>query len=477
MSLQAGSIGWLMRHESRLYWRQFNSKPSSHLAVIILLVMLHLIAIPVASVLRHGPTLQPRTMAIALTLGGGFVLLLMISRALITAVQALYARGDMDLLLSSPLAPRSIITVRAAFIALSVTLEFGTLIWPFANIFILYGMFGWIKAYLLLPALGMLASSVSLVLALLMFYLFGARRMRVIAQVLSALFGVTFVLLMQLPNMLARRGAGAGPIGAGVLTHGPSLDSPALAPALFVMSGALPTLAIAAACAATFALTTALLAHSFIRASVASAGMSVGKRARKPRSALSFHNNLRLILILKELRLIARDPWLLTQLLQQTVYLLPMGLVLWRQSSKGVPILWGAVIMVAGFTASALGWITVAAEDVPELISAAPVTRSAIFRIKLEAAVLPILPLIFLPLLFLWRSHLWFGFSLALCAFGSALSCALLNVRDRTPGRRLDFRARNKNNIGRGLVELIVIGAWIGACVLMVWLSPWGLKA
>jgi ABC-2 type transport system permease protein len=205
--------------------------------------------------------------------------------------------------------------------------------------------------------------------------------------------------------------------------------------------------------------------------------MSVGKRARKPRSALSFHNNLRLILILKELRLIARDPWLLTQLLQQTVYLLPMGLVLWRQSSKGVPILWGAVIMVAGFTASALGWITVAAEDVPELISAAPVTRSAIFRIKLEAAVLPILPLILLPLLFLWRSHLWFGFSLALCAFGSALSCALLNVRDRTPGRRLDFRARNKNNIGRGLVELIVIGAWIGACVLMVWLSPWGLKA
>ncbi|MGA3156540.1 MAG: hypothetical protein ABSE43_03095 [Steroidobacteraceae bacterium] len=473
MSLRAGSIGWLMRHEGRLYWRELNKSLSSASGTIALLVLLHIVAIPLAIALRHGPGMQLLTMAVTLSLAGSCVLFLMISRALITSVQALYARGDMDLLLSSPLAPRSIITVRATFIAAAVTLEFGALIWPFANVFILFGMFGWLKAYVLLPAMGLLATSVSLVLALVLFYLFGARRTRVIAQVLSALVVVAFMLLMQLPNILARSGGTARAMGAGMPIHAPSLDSAVLAPARAVMSGFVPTLALVAACSILFAFTTARLANQFIRASVASAGLSVGKRAREPSAALSFHGSARWVLIQKELRLIGRDPWLLTQLLQQSIFLLPMCVVLWRQSSRGLPILWGALILLAGFTASALSWLTVAAEDVPELIAAAPMAGRAIIRVKLEAALLPILPLVLLPLLALWRSHLWFGFSIAICALGSALSCALLNVRDSTPGKRRDFRARNKGNIGRGMLELAAICVWVAVCAVMVWVSPW----
>jgi ABC-2 type transport system permease protein len=474
VTLRPGSVGWLMRHEFRLYWRGIGGKRGGNIAMILLLVLLHLIAIPVAFGLRHMPALPQRAIAMYATIGGGSVLLLMISRGLIIAVQALYARGDMDLLLSSPLAPLSIITVRASSIAASVALEAAVLILPFTNVFVLFGMFGWLKAYVLLPALSMLATSISLLLALLMFYLFGARRTRVIAQVMSALVAVAFTLLFQLPSIMARSPGRAAAFGTRSLaTHVPTPDSALWAPGIAVMDGFVLTVAIAMAGAAIFALTTHQLAGSFIRASLESASVSVGKRARAPSEALRFWRSRRLILILKELRLIARDPWLLTQLLQQSIFVLPMGIVFWRQSGQGLPIVWGLVILLAGFMASALAWLTVVAEDVPELVAAAPIAAGEIVRVKLEAALLPILPLVLLPVLALWRAHLWFGFSASLCAFGSAVSCAVLNVRDRAPGKRRDFRTRNKGSPGRAFVELFAIGGWVVVCALMVWLSPW----
>ena len=473
MKLQPGSIGWLMQHEFRLYRRGLKAFGGNGL-IIFVLAMLHLLAIPVAFGLRHLPTLPPLTVAVILTVGGVFVLLLMISRGLVTAVQALYARGDMDLMLSSPIAPRTIITVRAAIIAAAVTLEFGVLIWPFANVFVLFGMFEWLKAYVLLPALGMLATSLSLVLALILFYLFGARRTRVIAQVMSALFAVAFTLLAQLPNIMGRsRGRTPASRLSAATEHAPSVDSALWAPAFAVTNGFLPTLAIAAACGAIFLLTTRQLADSFIRASIASAGVSVGKRGRSPHAALRFHGNTRWILIRKELRLIARDPWLLTQLLQQFVFMVPMGIVLWRGSGGQLPLAWGAIILIAGSTANALSWITLSAEEVPELVAAAPIAAGEVVRVKLEAALLPILPLVLLPLLALWRSHGWFGFSVSVCSAGAAVSSAALNVRDRVPGRRRDFRTRYKGRPGRGFLELAVVAAWSGVCALMVWLSPW----
>jgi ABC-2 type transport system permease protein len=474
VSLRPGSVGWLTHHEFRLYWREMSKRVSGYASIIFLVVVLHLIAILVALGIRHTPALPHRGLAMGLTISGGFVLLMMISRGLITAVQALYARGDMDLMLSSPLAPRSIMTVRASFIAASVTMEFALLFWPFANVFVLFGMFAWLKAYILLPALGLLAASISLVLALLLFHLFGARRTRVIAQVMSALIAVGFMLLFQLPSIMARSAGRASAFGArGLATHAPPLDSALFTPALAVLDGVVPTLAFATICMAIFALTTQQLAGSFIRASIASASISTGKRARKPASALRFHGSTRWVVMRKELRLIARDPWLLTQLFQQSLFLFPLGVVLWRPGSGGLPIVWGAVILLAGFTSSALAWITVAAEDVPELVAAAPIAAGDIVRIKLQAALLPVVPLVLLPLLVLWRSHWWFGFSITVCALGSAASCALLNVRDSPPGKRRDFRTRGKGNPGRGLVELAAIVGWMGVCALMVWLSHW----
>jgi hypothetical protein len=124
------------------------------------------------------------------------------------------------------------------------------------------------------------------------------------------------------------------------------------------------------------------------------------------------------------------------------------SLVLWRGSGGQLPIVWGVIILIAGSTANALAWITLCAEDVPELVAAAPIAGGEIVRVKLAAALLPIVPLVLLPLLVLRRSHWWFGFSVTVCAAGSAATSAALNVRNRTPGRRRDFRTRYKARPG-----------------------------
>ncbi|MGC1520102.1 MAG: hypothetical protein WA803_01070 [Steroidobacteraceae bacterium] len=462
-----------MQHEFRLYWRGIGKDVATKVSVLLLVIFLHLIAIPVALMVRRTPPLPPLTVDLALTLGAGIVLLLMISRGLITAVQALYARGDMDLLLSSPISPRTIIAVRATFIAASVTLEFALLIWPFADVFVLFGQLTWLRAYVLLPALGLLATTISLLLALGLFYVFGARRTRVIAQVTSALIGVGFVLLLQLPNMMRLGTRGHAATVSGFSAASGLRGGAWLAPAAAVLDGAFFTLALAGACAALFAATVGRLGGAFIRAATAAASISVGRHPRRSSRALRFHGNPRLIFILKELRLIARDPWLLTQLFQQGIYVLPMGLVLWRQGGARLPLAWGLVILLAGVMASALAWLTVSAEDVPELMAAAPISPDQIVRVKLEAALLPILPLVLLPLIVLWRSHAWFGFSLTICSLGSALTCALLNVSRYSPSKRRDFRMRNKGGFGRGIAELLVVGAWAAVCAFMVWISPW----
>lgn len=471
MTLRPASIGWLMRHEFRLYWRGFSKDVTTVVSLTLLLIVLHLVAIPAAFMLRRVPPSEPQTAALVLTIAAALVLVLMISRGLISAIQILYARGDMDLLLSSPLSPRTLIAVRSTFIAASVTLEFAVFVWPFADVFVLFGYLAWWRAYVVLPALGLLASSISLILALLLFHLFGARRTRVIAQVTSAFIAVGFMLLLQLPNLL--RPAGRQHPVVGVITANADLRNGALlAPARAVLDSSLFTLALVAVCAALFAVTVRRLGGAFIRASTAAASISVGRHARTARGALRFHGNQRLIFILKELRLIGRDPWLLTQLFQQSVFVLPLGIVLWRQGGKGLPLVWGLVIPLAAFMANALAWLTVAAEDVPELMAAAPISTDRIVRVKLEAALLPIAPLILLPVLALWRSHAWFGFSVTFCSLGAALTSALLNVRHYAAAKRRDFRMRSRGGPGRGIVELLAISGWMAVCAFMVWVSP-----
>jgi ABC-2 type transport system permease protein len=215
-------------------------------------------------------------------------------------------------------------------------------------------------------------------------------------------------------------------------------------------------------------LTVRLTSERFIRASVATASRGTINLARRSTAALKFGNNSRSILIVKELRLIGRDPWLLTQLFTQLLYILPLGAMLWRKSTQGMPWGWLLGVFLAGSIAGSLAWLTVCAEDVPELLASSPMSTLAIVRAKLTAALIPVLALILLPLTFLWREHLWFGICLVICSAGNAISCALLTIRNPVQAKRGDFKTRHRTTPGSGLLEAAVCACWVGVCFLLV---------
>jgi ABC-2 type transport system permease protein len=478
--LAPGSIPWLMRHELRLYLRSGVLKGSSFTFLIIAEILLHLIAVPIALGMRaasaHGGPGMPAALPLLLVTGGlAFAFIFMLSRGLNGIVQVLYTRADLDLLLSSPIAPDSIIGARMGTVALTVTLEVALLAWPFADVFVLFGMFRWAKLYLLLPAIGMLSTSLGVVLALTLFRLLGPRKTRMVGQILAALIGMAIFLLTQLPNLM-RHGPQRGPGNYGgfavLLRADPGHLGAILLPARLVLAGYWPTVLFALICALLLLFTVRVMSGRFMRAATAVGSMGSARGRRPSARPLHFRRSGRWVLIVKELRLIRRDPLLIMQLLQQSIYLVPLCFVLWRQSAgRGtVPWLWILVILMSGTLATGLAWITIAAEDAPELLKAAPLTRAMAVRAKMEAALLPLIPIWLLPLLVLWRTQLWFAISLSLCAFGCSVTTALLQSY-KPAARRDSFRTRGKGAPGRAFLEMGVVLVWMLICALLTWIG------
>ncbi len=472
MTLSPGSTPWLLRHEARLYWRGRPAGIRGYAMLILILVLLHVFGLLMAWTLRRAPAPPATLIAVGLTSAVAGLLLLMISRSLVNAVQVLYTRGDADLLLASPMPARRVIGTRAAFIAATVSLEVGLLIWPFANMLALFGTPAWLKAYLLVPALGLLATSLGLLLTLLLFSIFGPRRTRVIGQVLSAVIAVGFTLAMQIPNLLRGSAHQRASIPASWQAGALAIDGPLFAPARLWLAGISFPLVTLIVAGGLFTLTIRQFGERFMTAAVAAAGSAAGQSRRSARSGLRFGGTRRRVLILKELRLISRDPWLLTQVLQQFIAVLPLGVFALRESHRGLPLIWGLSIYLCGYLAAALSWITLVAEDAPEILATAPIGRDEIVRSKLEAALWPILPLALVPVAALHGSHPWFGVCVSFCAVGAALCCALLNVGEQPVAKRQDFRSRQRGHALRSFVEFGIVAAWSLFCWALVWFSP-----
>ena len=93
----------------------------------------------------------------------------MLSHALETATHAFYARSDLDLILSSPVAARKVFAVRMAAVALTTVLVAILLASPFINLLAARGGARWLGTYALVVAFGFaaVASAFALTIALL----------------------------------------------------------------------------------------------------------------------------------------------------------------------------------------------------------------------------------------------------------------------------------------------------------------------
>ena len=226
------------------------------------------------------------------------------------------------------------------------------------------------------------------------------------------------------------------------------------------MGEPLPLLAASGIGGGIFLLANQLLGARFAADAAAAAGAGAGGRRARTGGRVRFSASAFNATLAKELRLIARDPALIAQVLLRVLYFIPLGFLILRQAGQGqsiaLPASAAALSIIAGQIAGSLAWITISAEDAPDLLSCAPTPTRILRQAKLAAAVLPVAALVMLvvaPLAFIAPL-------VALAAgAGSAASiamAAMLNVWWQRPGKRSDFRRRRHSSWMVTMAELVL---------------------
>lgn len=470
-----GSTIWLLSHEMRLAWRGFfGGKQRARRIVALAIVggLFLVVAFPLAWAIRGlEPPVNTLTILVA-DVAAAMILSLMLSQTLAGAADTLYARGDLDLLFSSPLDPRKTLTVRFAALATTAFSAFALLALPFLVPLAIFGHWQWLALLPTLAALALIASSVGLALAVALFALIGPKRTRTAAQLLAALIGAGLFLVSQSRTLF---GARSSTMFTQVLAAAgdPRLKLPPLAdwPLRAALGQPVPLLSLLAVGAGLFLVVTAWLSRRFAADAAAAQGSDVDQRRAAGAGLGAFAGGAFAATFMKEVRILRRDIALLAQVLLRTLYLLPATFLVLRNAgehaSLALPFGAAVITFLAGQVAGTLTWLTLSAEEAPELIACAPAAPSAVRNAKLAAGLAPLVAILFLPLAALiWLAPAT-GVAATLGATAAAISAGLINAWRPTPGKRSEFRRRRTGSLLTG-VALLFVSLLIGAAAVLL---------
>ena len=477
---QPGTIGWFARHEARLAWRDWLSlMTGGHrrrartviLGFALFWIFAHGLAWLMLRALGNlsGPVDKHLLVVITGTLlpcGS-----LMLSQALESVTRGFYARGDLELILTSPALVSRLFAVRIAGMALTIVFMMLVLGAPFINMLAWLGGARWLSAYPVVVAMAMDAVAIAVVVTIALFHAIGPRRTRVISQIVAAVIGAAFVIGVQFAAILSY---GATPqMGilqmAEVVRRAPDAGSAIWLPARAVIGDPLALAGLLGLSA--LALAGVIYAFAPRFGHLAQATASVPHRAaRHERRQSRFRGSTPArALRRKEWILLLRDPWLISQTLMQSLCLLPAALLLWRDFYRGdgasallVPIL----IVAAGQLAGGLAWLAVSGEDAPELIASAPVSAVSVLRAKAEA-VLTGIAVTFGPFVVVLAVAAPYGALVAVAgiviASGSAMA---IQYWFRKQAKRSTFRRRQTSSRVATFAEALSSIGWAGTGAL-----------
>jgi ABC-2 type transport system permease protein len=398
----------------------------------------------------------------------------MLSQAIESVTRTFYTRSDLELILSSPVRASRLFAVRIGAIALSVGMMSLFLFGPFVNVLVWQSGWRWLGAYGVIIAVSSVATALGTVLTVLLFHIMGPRRTRLAAQIAAAAIGGAFVIGLQIAAMVSTGTASrlAFLRSPTVIAHVPGIDSVVWWPARAALGDESIGIAVTAAalilllativvCAPRFA-DYALVARSTSERRNAAVGRNRALAVRTAPSALRH----------KEILLLLRDPWLISQSLMQLLYLLPPAVLLCRTFTFGgqagaflIPVL----IMAAGQLAGGLAWLTISGEDAPDLVLTAPVPQSRIWRAKIEA-VMQCVGVLFAPFvlgLLLISPRLALIASCGIAASGA--SAAAIQLWFRSQAKRNQFRRRHTSSrIATFSEAFSAVGSWLAGIVALV---------
>jgi ABC-2 type transport system permease protein len=473
-----GTVAWLARHEFRLAWRDWRSMITAgrrrHGRTIVAILV-------VFAAFMHGVAfvMLPRQIgageidkATLLAVTGCMVLSfsLLLSQSLESVTRAFYARFDLDLILSSPVLARRVFTVRIAIVALSLAAMAALLAAPFIDVLLMRDGWRWLGAYAVAAAMGAAAAASAVAVTVALFRLIGARRTRLVAQIVAAVIGALFVIVLQVAAIMSYGTMSRYAIlqSDAVVAQAPDAESLVWWPARAALGDPAALGMVLAVSLVLLALAIVAFAPRFGAYAVAAAGASQATARRQRPAAIRPASPAR-ALRHKEWTLLLRDPWLASQTLMQLLYLLPPALMLWKSfaaDAASLVLLVPVLVMAAGQLAGGLAWLAISGEDAPDLVATAPVPAGQILRAKIEA-VMGAVALVFAPFLI----------ALALAAPVSALVAALgiaaaggaattIQLWFRAQAKRSHFRRRQTSSRVATFAEAFSSVAWAGAAAL-----------
>src|SRR6478735_10939297 len=208
----APALTWFARHEFRLAWREWlammtgGRRGRKRRAVIGLVAFAAIMHLPAYAVIGRFADLQAPLGKSSLIVISATIFLawaLMLSQAIESVTRVFYARADLDLIMSSPATLTNLFSVRIAAIALAITamaLLFST---PLIDVLVFGGGARWLMAFGVVIAMGLSASAVAIGITILLFRLIGPKRTRFVAQILAAVIGAGFVIVLQVAAIMS----------------------------------------------------------------------------------------------------------------------------------------------------------------------------------------------------------------------------------------------------------------------------------
>jgi ABC-2 type transport system permease protein len=480
------SLAFFARHEIGLAWRDFISmltagrrarEPTLAVGVAAFVLVLHGVAIAVLGQAgMHGLHADLPTFVVVtatLLLSGSA----MLSQAMESVTRAFYSRSDLELILASPARVERLFAVRIAAMALSVGAMSLLFAGPFIDVMALRAGPRWLGAYGVIGAVALTATALAVMLTLALFRTIGARRTRLMAQIVAAVIGAGFVIGLQVAAMFSTGSLSRFAVlrTSFVLAHAPAPASVIWWPARAALGDGFCLAGVLLASSALFLAVTAWAAPRFAGCVLAAGSIARANASRRVSQRTFRAGSAAEALRRKEWLLLVRDPWLVSQSLMQILYLVPPALLLWRSFTFGghaaviaVPVL----IMAAGQLAGGLAWLTISGEDAPDLVLSAPVTQRRLLRAKIEA-VMGAIALVFAPFTLALAFVSPSGSLVAACGIGlAAWSSILIQLWFRSQAKRSQFRRRHTSSRLATFAEAFSSIAWAGTGAVAAAGSP-----
>ena len=470
----------LLSNDLRLWWRKVTSAKGFWVWTIVLGLLgasvLSLLWLGLSSVRMETASLSWTALpdavvwiAIALCFA---IFLFAFNQAVNESVIVLFERGDLDLLLSSPLSIRVIFAVRLLSVALTVFIGFCLFAVPASLLALLLGFTRLLGIYPALIGICLIATSFGMLFTLSLVKLLGAKQARTWVQVLNLITTLVILIGFQIPNFLQNSQFDADSFfiraQSWVAPGSPlenilGIDSPLwfIARSLWLEPSAVATTILVSSAIAF--MTILVLSQSFIQGTQQSV---TRRQSARIGFADSLQGGFNRVMLTKEWRMMRRNPYLISQTALQILLVLPLAWVILQSNSSfnidraasfATPFLGGQ--LTYAFT-----YVCLSGEEAADLLKSSPVASGVLRRRKQIAALVPVW-LLLLPIfaLLIWQRYTWLPGLIA--TIGASIVASFMRLWNSRPVPRKEiFRQRQlgKTDIWLGLLESGSTWAWAG---------------